>query len=593
MNFLSGNSQADIENKLILHSRQASSDSERIVSMGILADYYYANKNFERGDSLIEKQIMLAEASLNQRLVLLAYFGNAANRYTGATTKDHFQNTLEYINRALAYAKANELTDYVAIAYSNLAGLYVSDGKHEEAYKNASLGFTTALNTANDSAKIICAVQLGNTYFSRSDLLTAFKTYSNAYNIAVVNSNELLMPPVLHAMANLYKKLGKTEICKNYLFRSLAINKRNSNIPGQIEDNIFLAKVSNYVAAKEYLQQAIDLAGSGQHVHEKIEAEKILFSYMLLKESPSHMLAWLEEQAELKNVFLNTGPDYMNWMLAEIYLYAGKYDSAYHYFKKAENAFNTGYDLISKKNFFSEYAWCLQQLNKLPEAITYYKTTVQLAREASDLPGLKSHTAALKELYNRQGDYKQAFYYSTLYDNYKDSVDLLSREKDIALLEIENETKQQERETEAAKEKLRRKYNLQYMLITIIVATAFVLLIMIGMFKVSTFTIRLMGFLSLIFLFEFIILVLDKWIHDLTHGEPWKSWLIKIGIISVLLPVHHFLEHKLIRYLLSRHLIYVRSRISQNKLFLRKKKKADSDPLPEDPAVSKKDNETD
>lgn len=565
-------SQQYIEDSLVRSCQFASSDSDRIVKMGRLSHYYYANKNFTSGDSLIEKQIMLAEASLNQRLILLAYFGNAGYNYTGASTKDHSQNTIEYIKRAMEYAKANDLTDYMALAYANLSGLYISDGRHEEAFKNASLGFTTALNTTNDSAKIICAVQLGNTYQQRSDVLTAFKTFTNAYNIAIENGNELLLPPVLHAMANLYKKLGKAEVTRNYLFRSLSINKRQKNIAGQIDDNILLAKVSNYTAAKDYLQQAIILADSIQTGRQKIEAEKILFSYMLLKESPSYMIAYLEKQPELKNVFINTGPDYMNWMLAEIYLYAGRPDSALYYFKTAETSFNTGYDLISRKNFFAEYAYCFQQLNKVPEAITYYQKSTDLSRAASDLLGLKSHANELKILYEQEGDYKQAYQYSVLYDHYKDSVDLLGKEKDLALLEIENETKHQQREAELAQEQLRRKYNLQYMLITIVIAVVFIALIMVGMFKVSTFTIRLMGFLSLVFLFEFIILVLDKWIHDLTHGEPWKSWLIKIGIISVLLPVHHFIEHKLIRYLLSRHLITVRNRISLKSLFIRIKK---------------------
>lgn len=583
--------QPGIEENLIRSCREAGSDSDRIVRMGRLSDYYYANKNFSSGDSLIEKQIMLAEASLNQRLVLMAYFGNAGYRYAGTSTKDHFQNTLDYIKRALEYAKTNELTDYAAMAYANLAGLYISDGRREEAFKNASLGFTTALNTQNDSAKVICAVQLGNTYLQRSDLLTAFKTYSNAYNIAINHNNELLLPPVLHAMGNLYKKLGKPDITRNYLFRSLAINKKYQHGDGLIDDHISLAKASNYMAAKDYLQQAILLADSMQSIRQKIEAEKVLFSYMLLKESPAFMLAYLAREPELKNVFINTGPDYLHWIQAEIYLYAGKADSAWHYFKRAESSFNTGYDLVSKKNFFTEYALCLQQLGKVPEAIHYYQKSAELAKAHADLISLKSFTYELKKLYEKQGNYQQAYQYSIQYDNYKDSVDMLGREKDLALLEIENETKLQQRDAELAKEKLRRKYNLQYMLITIIVATAFILLIMIGMFKVSTFTIRVMGFLSLIFLFEFIILVLDKWIHDLTHGEPWKSWLIKIGIISILLPIHHFLEHKLIRYLLSRHLIYVRSRMSINRLFSRKKKTADDSDEKESPSVSSQDHE--
>ena len=573
--------QQYIEEKLEQNFNAAKSDSEMILKLGQLSSYYYANKNFEKGDSLIEKQIMLAEATMRQNLVLAVYFNNAGYLSTGATTKDRSRNIQVYIKRALEYAKANDLADYMALAYSNLSILNLSDGQLEEAFKNANLAFTTALNTQNDSAKVICAIQLGNVYQRKSDILMAFKTFTNAHNIAILRENERLLPPVYHAMANLYSKLGQKETAKKYIHQSLAIHKKENDITGQINDNIFLAKLNNYIAGKEYLQQAVRLADSLQNVSLKIESEKILFSHMMIEEKAPSMLAYLEGNPELKNVFINTGPDYINWMLAEIYLYGGQQpDSALYYFKKAELSFSTGYDLSTRKNFFSEYAYCYQLLKNTPMAIRYYQKLFDLSKAASDLRSLKTCTNELKDLYQQQGDFKQAFSYSLLYDHYKDSVDLLGRERDFALLEIENVTKQQERETELAKQKLQRKFNLQYMLITIVVATAFLLMIMIGMFTVSSFTIRLMGFLSLIFFFEFIILILDTWIHHLTHGEPWKIWLIKIGIISFLLPVHHFLEHKLIRYLLSRHLITVRSRLSISNLFRKKRK-----PLPEQDAT--------
>jgi len=148
-------------------------------------------------------------------------------------------------------------------------------------------------------------------------------------------------------------------------------------------------------------------------------------------------------------------------------------------------------------------------------------------------------------------------------------------------LEIESVSRQQQREAELAKIKQQKKFNLQYMIITVIIVMAFILLIMVGMFKVSAFTIRVMGFLSLIFFFEFIILLFDTWIHHQTHGEPWKIWLIKIGIISILLPAHHFMEHKLIHYLLSRHLIIVRGRLSTINPFRRKKSTVVAEAEPE------------
>jgi hypothetical protein len=217
----------------------------------------------------------------------------------------------------------------------------------------------------------------------------------------------------------------------------------------------------------------------------------------------------------------------------------------------------------------------------VPRAIEYYRLSFDISQKASDLMALKSYTREIKGLYEQSGNYEQAYAFSLLYDRYKDSVDILGREKDLALLEIENVAKQQQRETEVAQDQQRRKYNLQYMLITLIVAAVFLLLIMVGMFKVSEFTIRVMGFFSLIFLFEFIILVLDNRIHHLTHGEPWKVWLIKIAIISFLLPLHHILEKRLIKYLLSRHLIIIRNRLSPTSLFKGSKKKK---PEPEAPA---------
>ncbi len=578
-------SQQKVEDSLYQRYNKAINDEDRIKSLGALSDYYYANKNFSKGDSLIEKQIMLAEATMNQKLVLAAFFGNAGYRYTQALnkTKDRSQNITLYINRALEYAKANNLYDYLAMASSNLAALNSSDGQLDEALKNANLGFTTALNTDNDSAKVICAIQLGNVYLDKADMLMAFKNYNNANDIAGRHKDESLLPPVFHAIANLYKKLGNDVEARRYVFRSLAINKKNKDQTGEVADYIFLAKRSNYTGGKEYLQLAIQLADSLHNTSLKIEAEQILFSHMLLQESPAYLVSYLDEQQELKNVFMNTGPDYLNWMMAEIYLYSGLrlgdsrlLDTALLYFKKAETSFNTGYDQSARKNFFVEFAQCLQQLKNVPAAITYYEKSMELSKSTADLSGLKSNSYELKKLYEQEGAYQQAFAYNVLYDQYKDNADQLAKEKDLALLEIDKETKRQEQQAELAKQLLQRKYNLQYMLITIIVVTAFVLLIMIGMFKVSTFTIRVMGFLSLIFLFEFIILLLDTWIHGITHGEPWKVWLIKIVIISLLLPIHHFLEHRLIRYLLSRHLITVRSRLSLSRFFGKKNK-----PLPE------------
>jgi len=128
----------------------------------------------------------------------------------------------------------------------------------------------------------------------------------------------------------------------------------------------------------------------------------------------------------------------------------------------------------------------------------------------------------------------------------------LARESDVLKLEVDSDNRRRERLTKEEEERKQRGHNIQYMGFTAGIAALFIVLVMLGFFMVSPRTIRALGFFSFIFLFEFIILLADKQIHEWTHGEPWKILLIKIFLAAVLLPLHHWLEHKVIHYLSTR-----------------------------------------
>jgi hypothetical protein len=78
---------------------------------------------------------------------------------------------------------------------------------------------------------------------------------------------------------------------------------------------------------------------------------------------------------------------------------------------------------------------------------------------------------------------------------------------------------------------------------------------MLGSFKVPKAVIRSMGFFAFIFFFEFIVLILDHKIMEITHHEPWKMLGIKIILIGFMLPFHHWLEHKVTHYLIEHKLV--------------------------------------
>jgi hypothetical protein len=131
----------------------------------------------------------------------------------------------------------------------------------------------------------------------------------------------------------------------------------------------------------------------------------------------------------------------------------------------------------------------------------------------------------------------------------KDSIDKLQKINDVISFEVELENKRMERKKVEEEEYLRKKHNLQYMGITAAIISVFIFLVAMGKFRVKPTLIRGLGFFSFILLFEFIILLADQKIHHLTHGDPLSILLIKIVLIAILMPIHHYLENKVISYL--------------------------------------------
>jgi hypothetical protein len=190
-------------------------------------------------------------------------------------------------------------------------------------------------------------------------------------------------------------------------------------------------------------------------------------------------------------------------------------------------------------------------------------------------------------LYQLEGDYKNAFTYVKEANDLKNSLQKTSRDKEIALLEVGRETKKHDMQLEAEHEEHIRNRNVQYMAITIVISTVFVLMLFLGMFPISKLTIKLLGYFFFISLFEFIILMIDTFFLAGVHLEPLKLWLIKIVLIALLVPFQHLLEIGLINFLASRKLLEVRNKFSIKKWFYtgEKHKEPDEVILDEDTAV--------
>ncbi|MCX6266210.1 MAG: hypothetical protein NTW16_02480 [Bacteroidetes bacterium] len=234
-----------------------------------------------------------------------------------------------------------------------------------------------------------------------------------------------------------------------------------------------------------------------------------------------------------------------------------KTDSALFYFNKAESLLRDDPNKILQSNFYNRFGQFLIRRNDKDKAIEKFSKSLELAKTAFYIDYMLAAAKQLESIYAGKGDYKNAFNYSVLNKVLNDSIYNMSKKDQLLIMEIDHEARQREVVAEQEKQSVMRRHYLQYTAITIGILTVFVILIMLGSLKVPEWIIRMLGFFSFIFLFEFIILLADHKIEEITHGEPWKVLLIKIFLIAILLPLHHRIEKIVITYLLNHKLLNI------------------------------------
>jgi tetratricopeptide (TPR) repeat protein len=422
-----------------------------------------------------------------------------------------------------------------------------------------------AASLDNDSLKVSALNSLGNTHLARNENLLAFRNFLQALNMAEDLHSYELLKNSYNNMSNFYVTLGEYEKAKDYLFKLQRITQEFRQPYDRL--NVYRSIALVYAANKQldiatrYYEKMIGLADTVRLEIYKLNAYFDITNQYINSNQGAKALAYFNAVPEMKRFLVSSGNDhYLFQVYASAHAAMQRYDSAEYYFKKAEQGFEARTNRANRFSFYSDYADYHAGRSDYQQALVYWLKAQKIAEDTKDLELQSDIAANLDTTYQKLGDYRNAYAYKARYHHFKDSLEKLSTEKDLLLLEVENENRRKEKELTAVEEARRERHNIQYMGITAGIAGVFIVLVMLGIFSVSKTTIRILGFFAFIFLFEFIILLADTEIHHLTHGEPWKILAIKIGLISILLPLHHFLEERVIHYLTSRKLLAVNAK---------------------------------
>ena len=563
----------------------AQTDAERIYAYSELADYYSLFKLNAKSDSVLQRAFFIAQLSNDKELVLNSLFNNDIVTINPWNSRETFEQLIKYVSKGLEYAQDLKRKDFIAIAYIRLAGINRKREQYDKAMQQATLAFTTLDNIEADSIKCVLFNELGDIFLAKGDAISSYKNYANAFEIAYKLKNTPLQSEIYHHFSELYKSLGNEKVAEDNLMESMKLNNSSHYDKGLLKDYIELARLTG---DSQYISKTAVLADKLKWERYKEYAKRLMFAWLMVKGQNSAVtLDYFSKNPTVGQFYKNQGNDNYYWNLGNIYLYGENYDSALYYFKLAEGELNKNYDNSTRLAVYSNLAETYLQNHNNPEAINYYEKAFQICKIMNSLVSLPAISASLSNLYAGRSNYERAYYYDKQVDSCNAVISENSAKDKLALLQVDLENKKRENDLLEIEQKKNRIYDLQIIAITILLAGIFTIMLLVGMFKVSRPTIKMLGYFAFISLFEFIILVIDPFVIRITDGEPLKIWGIKIVVIALLVPFQHFMEHHLIQFLSSRKLLEARSRFSFKKLWPPKKeaKEDDENDMEEDTAV--------
>jgi uncharacterized integral membrane protein len=240
-----------------------------------------------------------------------------------------------------------------------------------------------------------------------------------------------------------------------------------------------------------------------------------------------------------------------------VYYYSKKPDSSLRLFLEIQDEINKNYGTEFKALYNYDISQVYLLKGNSPLETRYLLEAYNLFSQIGRINYSKVIAKRLKELYKESKDYKMSLQYSEIFEQLSDSLNQENKNKELTLLELDSENKKSEYDRFKYEQRQIEKHRIQYAGITLVIIFSFVVLLFFGFFTVNNTVIRTLGFFSVLFLFEFIVIIIDKYVHHYTHDEPIFVWIFKIVLFSVLLPLHHKVEHRIIEYLNSRKLIDV------------------------------------
>lgn len=558
---------------------KATSPDKKIEILGYLTRVF-TNINLTEADKYGQQMIEEAELSRDRRLMIKAFMANGERFSYLAGRRDNIEKSIDYYSKALELARKNKLDTQIVSAYLALSEVHRYIPNPEKALSFCSQAYSYAGVMKNDSLVARVNLEYGAVYVIRNEKLLALRHYLSGLRL----SEEMNDPGLLRAsytkLAGFYGNLEDYDKAIDYQVKAIDMigNIKNSNSAYvKVQD---LSRAGDLYSAKRnpemamlYYEKSLALSDSLKYEPLKVLAYRSIVNNYLTNDQPAKALAYFNEHPQLKDFLMRMNFNhFVDQSYGFIYAQLGMYDSAKYYYLKIAPFFEKSVNNSNRYSYCYQLGMVYRKTGEYKAALECLNTALAVAKEVGSLQQMSDVTELLDTVYRLSGDYAQALQYTTLRNQYKDSLDKLGKEKDLMQIEVDDEQQRQARLEKEAQLRKQRRQQAQILGITIGIAALFIFLVMLGMLNMSVNAIKIIGFFTFLMVFEFIFLLFKKNIYGLTQGEPLKDLGFMILLAAFLVPLHHWLEHKVIHYLTTHNRFRSSGRNIVTKLFKRQSK---------------------
>lgn len=337
-----------------------------------------------------------------------------------------YSESTRALNIAMADARSGKDSVSYALIISSLADIIEKEGRTDEAIRLHEEAFGILSRFGEERAASVELASIGLIFWRRGDNLPALKLFRDAYEIRKKLGLKRSMAMALNNIGVVYWRMGIYEKSFEAYSESFELRKAINDIRGMIitTNNIGLIflKLRNFPKAHEHFIGALQESKEDSYIFGEAYSHFNLADYYLTIEKYDSALAHASTAVSLYNSFKehNSVANGMNY-IGRAQQGLGNLQLAEKYFLAAIDTANIIDDKFSKSASYHALAKLYMVKGNLSDALRYGKLA-EINAGSNNTNQLRADLNLLySEVYNKTGDYRNAYQALKNYSALKDS----------------------------------------------------------------------------------------------------------------------------------------------------------------------------